>query len=173
MTLTILDAVLLIVLAGFVFYGLFFGLIKMVGNLLGIIIGAFLASHYYLQVFSWAESFFMGYDNLGKVATFLILFGLANRLVGIIFSIIDSAFNLISIIPFLKTINRFAGAVLGFLVGALIIGLILYVTSRYAILGHLVGNIIAGSKLAPFLVKSVNVLTPLFPEAFKMLESVI
>jgi uncharacterized membrane protein required for colicin V production len=38
-------------LLSFVFYGLFFGLIKTVGSLVGIVVGAWLASKYYLQLY--------------------------------------------------------------------------------------------------------------------------
>ena len=57
--------------------------------------------------------------------------------------------------------------------GGLILGLILYVASRYAIIGHFVGNWIADSQIAPFLVKFAGVLTPLLPEMLKKLKSII
>jgi len=110
---TIFDTILLIILAGFVFYGLFFGLIRTLGSLVGIVAGAWLASRLYLSVYEWAENLFFGYDNLGKVVTFIILFVLINRLVGFAFTLLDKAFNIISIVPFLKTINRLAGHLAG------------------------------------------------------------
>jgi hypothetical protein len=70
------------------------------------VVGAWLASRWYIIVFEWAENLFFGYDNLGKVLTFIILFTLINRLVGFAFALIDKTFRLLSIIPFLKTINR-------------------------------------------------------------------
>ncbi len=170
---TIFDAILLIILAGFVFYGLFFGLIKTVGNLAGVIVGAFIAGRFYIPVFYWAEDLFFGYENLGKVVTFLVLFTIANRIVGLVFALIDRSFGLISIIPFLKTINRLGGAVLGFIMGSLVLGLILYVAARYAIIGYFIGDWIASSKIAPFLVKFAGVLTPLLPEMLKKLQSII
>lgn len=170
---TIFDAILLIFLAGFVFYGLFFGLIKTIGSLAGVVVGAFIASRFYIPVFYWAEDLFFGYENLGKVITFIVLFTVVNRIVGLVFALIDKTFGLISIIPFLKTINRLGGAILGFVMGGLILGLILYVASRYAIIGHFVGNWIADSQIAPFLVKFAGVLTPLLPEILKKLKSII
>ena len=170
---TIFDVILLIILAGFVFYGLFFGLIKTVGNLAGVIVGAFIASRFYIPVFYWAEDLFFGYENLGKVITFIVLFTIVNRIVGLVFALIDKSFGLISIIPFLKTINRLGGAVLGFVMGGLILGLILYVASRYAIIGYFAGDMIANSQIAPFLVKFAGILTPLLPEMLKKLKSII
>jgi len=170
---TILDTILLVILAGFVFYGLFFGLIRTIGSLAGVVVGAWLASRFYLQVFDWAQDLFFGYNNLGKVLTFIILFTIINRLVGFIFSLLDKTFNIISIIPFLKTINRLAGAVLGFLLGGLVLGLILYVAARYSFIDSLFGNWLADSQLAPFLVRFAKILTPLLPEMLKKLQSLI
>jgi len=169
----IFDAILLIILAGFVFYGLFFGLIRTLGSLAGVIVGAWAASHYYIAVFNWADNLFFGYNNLGKVMVFIILFILVNRLVCFIFAILDKTFNIISIIPFLKSINRLAGAIFGFLEGALILGLILYVASRYTIISSWFGNMLANSQLAPFLLKFTKVLLPLLPEMLKKLQSLI
>lgn len=170
---TIFDAVLLIILAGFVFYGLFFGLIRTIGNLAGLAAGIFFASRYYVPAFEWAHDLFFGRDNLGKILSFFIIFTIANRLVGLAFTLIDRSFGLISIIPFLKTINRLAGAVLGFVLGGLVLGLVLFTASRYAIVGHFAGNMLASSKLAPFLVKFAGILTPLMPEMLKKLKSII
>lgn len=170
---TILDTILLIVLSGFVFYGLFFGLIRTLGTFFGVIVGAFVASHYYILVASWFEQFFFGYNNLGKVLVFLILFSLASRLTSFLFSILDRAFNIISIIPFLKTFNRLGGALLGFFTGGLILGLIIYVASKYAIIGTWVGSWLVDSQIAPFLLKFVDFLLPLLPEALKMVQGII
>lgn len=172
-SMVIFDVVLLIILAGFVFYGLFFGLIRTLGSLVGIVAGAWLASRYYLAVFDWAENLFFGYGNLGKVVCFILLFVIINRLIGFGFSLLNKAFNIIAIIPFLKTINRLAGAILGFIEGGLVLGLILYVAAKYSFIGSLFGDWLSGSQVAPFLLKFVNVLLPLLPEVLKKLQSLI
>lgn len=170
---TIFDVVLLLILAGFVFYGLFFGLIKTLGSIIGVIIGAFIASRYYLVAFDFVGDLAFGFDNIGKVVSFIILFTLVNRLVGLLFAILDKAFNIISIIPFLKTINRLAGAALGFIEGGLVIGLILYVAAKYSFLPSVFGVWLTNSQIAPFLLKFVNLLLPFLPEALKMLKGLI
>ncbi|MFH1427862.1 MAG: CvpA family protein [Patescibacteria group bacterium] len=170
---TIFDTILLVILAGFVFYGLFYGLIRTLGSLVGVIAGAYLASRWYLIIFDYAQDLFFGYNNLGKVLTFIILFTIINRLIGWLFSILDKTFNILSIIPFLKTINRLAGAVFGFIEGALVLGLVLYVASRYAILGTFFGKWLVNSEIAPFLLRFVEVLKPLLPEVLKKLQGLI
>ena len=170
---TVFDTILLIALAGFVFYGLFFGLIRTFGTLVGIFVGAFLASRFYIPISDWIQGYFFGFNNLGKVLVFIILFTLINRIVCFGFFLLEKAFNIISIIPFLKTINRLAGAALGFVVGNLAIGLILYVSSRYAILDHWFGKWLVDSQVAPFMLKFNNVLIPLLPDMLKKLQGLI
>ncbi len=170
---SIFDTILLIILSGFVFYGLFFGLIRTVGMLAGIVVGAWVAGHYYLPVSDWLSGMFFGHGNVGKVIVFLILFSLANRLVGLGFYFLDRVFHIFSIIPFLKTINRLGGAILGFLAGSLFLGLILYVISRYAFINHWFGQWLVTSRLAPFFLKSSSLLLPLLPTALKKLRALI
>lgn len=171
--LPIIDVILLLILAGFVFYGLFFGLIRTTGAFLGVFVGAVLASRLYLPVSDWVESFFFGYVNLGKVIVFLILFSLLNRLTGFLFYLLDRAFNIISIIPFLKTINRLGGAALGFLTGSLSIGLVLYVAGKYAFLDHWFGQWLAKSEFSQFFLSFAKMLLPLLPEVLKKIQSLI
>lgn len=170
---TFLDIFLLFILAGFVFYGLFFGLIKTVGSLVGAVLGAWAAAHLYLPFFDIIQELFFGFENLGKVVCFLIIFAVVNRLVSFGFAILDKTFHILSILPFLKTINRLAGAVLGFIEGGLILGIVLYIISKYTFIGTFFGDVIAGSELAPFLVNFVKILLPLFPEVLKEVKSVI
>jgi membrane protein required for colicin V production len=170
---SIFDVILIVILAGFTFYGLFFGLIRTIGSIVGVVAGAYVASHYYLNAFAWAQDLFFGYNNLGKVITFIVVFSLVNRLVGFLFSLLDKTFSILSIIPFLKTINRLAGAALGFVEGGLILGLILFVASRYAFIGNWFGDWMVGSQVVPFLIHFNNVLMPLLPNALKNLSSLI
>ena len=165
----IFDVILLLILAGFVFYGLFFGLIRTAGALAGVIIGAWAANYWYLEVFSWIQNLFFGHNNLGKIITFIILFSLINRLVCFAFAVLDKTFSLLSIIPFLKTFNRLAGAILGFVLGGLLLGLILYVISNYAIIGIFINKWMVDSQVAPFLIKFINMLKPLLPEMLQFI----
>ena len=133
----IIDIVLLIVLSGFVFYGLFFGLIRTLGSLIGVVGGLWFTLIFYLTVFDWVKNLFFGHELAGKIITFFILFSLVNRLIGFVFALLDRTFDLISVIPFLKTINRLAGAALGFIEGGLVLGLVLIFISTTPFSGWL------------------------------------
>ncbi|MBU1146153.1 CvpA family protein, partial [Patescibacteria group bacterium] len=95
------DLILILILGGFVLYGLWFGLINTLGVLVGTIAGAFLAARWYEPVADWAGFLFGGHTNLAKVVCFLILFIIINRLVGLVFWLIDKIFSFFKIIPFL------------------------------------------------------------------------
>lgn len=169
----IIDVVILLFLAGFVFYGLFFGLIKMVGYLVGLIVGAWVASHYYLAFYGWFKWLFFGHENVGKVISFIIVLAIVSRLVGIGFYLLEKIFNILSVIPFIKGINKLAGGLFGFIEGTFTFGLIIYVASRYTFIDSFLGKQLSVSKISPLLMKLINIMTPLFPEALKTLKSII
>lgn len=173
MMIPLIDAILLIIISGFVFYGFFFGLIRTFGSLMGVIVASILASRFYLAVADWAEELFFGYESLGKVMIFIILFSLIHKLVSFAFYLLDRAFNIISIIPFLKTFNKLGGAILGFVVGGLTLGLMLYVSGKYSMIDNWFGKWLVDSMVAPYLVKFANILLPLLPEMLKKIEGLI
>ncbi len=169
---SLFDLILLIILGGFVLYGLWFGLIHSLGILIGTIAGAFLAARWYEPVADWTGFLFAGHQNLARVVCFLIIFIIINRLVGLIFWIIDKIFSIISVIPFLKTINRLAGAILGFLEGVLVLGLTLYIASRFP-LDQWFSDALINSRVAHYLIIVANILKPLLPEILKQIKSII
>lgn len=167
------DIMLLLILAGFVFYGLFFGLIRTLGSIISFLGGLWLASLFYLDVFAWAQNLFFGYNIIGKLVCFFVLFSLINRLIAFGFVLLDRAFDIISIIPFLKTINRLAGAALGFIEGGMVLGFILYTLINNAILGKWFLSLSASSNLTPFLLKFAQVVAPMIPGLLNKLKTLI
>ena len=116
---------------------------------------------------------FGGYDNIGKVACFIAIFIVSAWLIHIIFMLLDKTYNLLSIIPFMKSINRLAGGILGLLVGAIVLGLLIYVVAKYAPAGTMVGNWLLGSKIAPTLLLVAKILMPLLSGSLKNIQSII
>ncbi len=170
---TILDGILLAILSGFVFYGLFFGLIRTIGSLVGVIVGTWAAASLFLPAFYWTQNLFFGYNTIGKVVCFLIIFSLTNRLACFLFALLDKIFNIVAIIPFVKTINRLAGAALGLIEGGLAIGLALYIISSNWVLGGWFAEILAQSDIAAYLLDFIGILKPYFPEIMKRLQELI
>jgi len=169
----IIDVILIVILAGFVFYGLFFGFIRTLGAFVGLFVAAFVAGRLYLPVSEYADRFFWGYDNLGKAAVFLVLFSLCGKLASLFFYILHKSLSLISIIPFVKTINRLGGLVFGFACGSLVIGLSLHFVSGNVLIGQWLSGWLGNSQFAPFFLKFANVLLPFFPEALGRIKGII
>ena len=170
---SIFDIILLVVLAGCALRGLTTGLIKTVGSLVGLIGGAFLASHFYLALFALISNWFAGYDNIGKVVCFIVIFVIASWIIHLIFVVLDKTYDFLSVIPFLKSINRLAGAILGLLVGGLVIGLLLYVATKYFPFGTTIGNWLSNSQVAPYLLGAAKILLPFLSGSLKSLQSII
>lgn len=169
----ILDVVLLLVIAGFVFYGLFFGLIRTVGSLIGLILGVWLAAIFYQPAFGFLKNLAFGFDAIGKVMTFFIIFTIVNRIVVLLFALLDRTFDFFSIIPFLKTINKVAGAAFGLVEGGILLGFALYIVKNFSALSKLLDSIAEGSKIIPYLMKFVEILTPVFPQLLNQLTKII
>lgn len=167
------DIILIVLWSAFIFYGFWKGLIKLLGSLVGLIIGAYIASHFYLKFYQWSQGLFGSHENLGRVICFIILFAAVIKITDILFTLIEKAFHLISFIPFTKLINRLLGAAVGLVEGALFIGLIVFVISRYTLISSLFGSRLSTSQVAPILLKAVNILLPILPKALKALQSII
>ncbi|HTW96348.1 MAG TPA: CvpA family protein [Candidatus Methylomirabilis sp.] len=168
-----LDLVLIIILAIWTWRGLSTGLIKAVGAFLGIVAGAFLASHFYLALFAVSQSWFGGYDNIGKVLCFVFIFIVTSWAVHFLFLLIDKTYNLLAIIPFLKSINRLAGGILALLVASLVLGLLLYVTAKYVPAGSMVGDWLTQSKVTPILLAIAQIFLPVLAGGLKDIKSLI
>ncbi|MDO8581605.1 MAG: CvpA family protein [bacterium] len=162
MTFTPLDVILILIVFGFLLFGLWFGLIYTFGALIGTVVGAFIAGQFYTIV----------PGTLPRLAAFIIIFLIVSRLVGFGFSLLDKAFHILSIIPFLKSINRLGGGIFGLLEGVLVVGTILIVASRYN-LGSWFTGAMTQSKVAPSLVSASQVILPFLPIALKKLQSFI
>ena len=78
-----------------------------------------------------------------------------------------------AIIPGTKFIDNILGAVFGFAEGAIFLGLILMVISKYALITSFFGDQITNSKVAPFLVMISAVTSPLLSRALLALKSLI
>lgn len=160
----IFDVILFVILTIFTVWGFFFGFIQSFGSFMGLILGVFVANKYYLILTDWL-GFIPVSEIVIKIIAFFAILILISKLTGLVFYFIDKFFHLISIIPFLKTINRVSGGILGFIEGFLIIGAFLYVVNNYSI-SILPADMLSGSKLTPILLKGfeyfINFTQPIF-----------
>jgi len=170
-----IDLVIVVVIALFAGAGWIKGLIKEVGSVLGYFVGIWVAGHFYMQGSVAVKPFFaswpMGGDIAAYAASFIIIFFIAQIAFGALIGVLDGLFKLISFIPFLKTINRSGGAVVGAVEGLLIASLIIFVLGRYPFSPDLT-SALKGSAFAPQIQKITEVLLPLFPNMDKFTPSI-
>jgi len=164
------DIILILIIAGFVFHGLFFGLIRTLGSIVGIIVGIWLANIFYLPLYELIKNLFLGHDTLGRAVVFVILFVIINRLIGFGFAILDGTYNILSIVPFLKTINRLSGALFGLIEGGLLLGVGLYALKQYPFLYSFLEKYIAKSQVAPYLINYAAMIIPFLPNLWEKIN---
>lgn len=145
----------------------------MLANFVGLVVGVFVASRFYNELYNSFDYLFGAYESLGKIVSFVVLFSIISKLTSFGFMVFEKIFNLLSIIPFLKTFNKLGGAILGFFLGGIIIGLLLYLGGRHFVIDSLLGGFIAQSDLAPLLLYFAKIVSPLLPEALKAMKSLI
>lgn len=162
---TFFDLILGLAVFAFVLAGLWFGLIHMVGALVGLVFSILIAGHY-------AAAGTFGTSNLARTLTFIVLMILVNRLIGLIFWVIAKIFRIVAVIPFLKTFNALFGGLLGLGEGILVIGGALYVAARYPVVSGFAG-ILSSSQVGLWLLHAFGTLAPLLPPAIRQVQAVI
>jgi len=169
---TLFDIILIVIIAGFIFYGLFFGLVHALGGLTGVFAGTIVAGWLFEAIGEFITPIFWGNEMLAKIVAFIIIFIIINRLFGLAFWLVDKVINFLKVIPFLKSINGILGGIFGFLEGVFLLGGILYIASRYPVWEWL-NNAMIDSDVARYLVSIFDIIAPLLPEAVRMLQSLI
>ncbi len=169
---TFFDLILFLILLGFVWFGFWNGLIQTIGGIISVVLAVFIASRWYETIALKILPFLGDNLNLSRLLGFIAVFILARFIVFILFKILNKVFDILSFIPFLKTINRLVGAILGLIEGGLIIGLILYFSTKFP-LGESWAGLINNSKVALPLVGFGKILLPLLPKALKQIQSLI
>ncbi|MDD3711041.1 MAG: CvpA family protein [Patescibacteria group bacterium] len=169
----IFDLVLLGLLGIFIIYGFYLGLVRMILNLVSTILAIIISLNIYLYL-SEILSFINFISEIWiKITSFVIVLIIVNYLLGIVFKFIGKILHLISSLPVISFMNRSLGGLLGLIQGLFLLGIIIYVSSRYAPMNDFLSSIMVGSDLAPILMRGVNWASPLVPDALKFLESVI
>jgi len=167
-----IDIILLIIIAGFGMFGLWFGLIHTLGSLIGTVAGIYLATRFYEPMAGWITHITGWGGNMPKVIMFIIAFIVINRLVGFAFWVVNKVLSLVTRLPFIAGVNRFLGFIFGLLEGIITLGMIIYFIERFPI-SDVIMQKLAESSIAPRLSGVIAILLPLLPEALKMLKSTV
>lgn len=165
-----IDFFLLLIIAGFALFGFWFGFVHTLGSLAGTVLGAFLASRYY-EVIAGAVIDVTGWEsNAVRMVVFVLVFLVINRLVGFAFWLMDRILSIVTRLPFIRSLDRLLGILLGAAEGAITLGLIIFFVERFPV-SYIVMQQLAISEVAPYLSAAAYVLWPLLPDALRLLQS--
>ena len=153
-------------MALFVWKGIKFGLIEAVGGIIGLFIGAYMAGRYFEQVAGILENFLFHSTTFANIVAFILIFILVNRAVALIFWIIDKAFGIIAVIPFLKTFNHLLGGLFGLLEGLLFIAVIVFFLAK-APFGSSLTIKVEESRFAGFVKTAGIIIAPFLPDSIE------
>lgn len=151
----LVDILLALAVLGSVGAGIKDGLVHTIGRLVGAVIGFVIARSWSLGL-SGIFSIFLPVGTARLVA-FVLIFLVVTRLVGFGFKLVDGVFKILSVIPFLKSINSILGAIAGLAEGIILIGGIIFVIKTYFLEPHLVAWV-TSSVVAQWIEKIFKVL---------------
>ena len=166
MFLTIPDIIIILIIFGFAMYGLIMGLIEAVGSMVGLFLGVTLGSMYFRPFGEWLSPFIFSSQRTAYIVAFIIIYIIVSKAIGIVFLILEKFFHIIAIIPFLKTINRIAGAIFGLAEGLIFSSLVLYIANGLFTTG-VIHEAISGSKVAGILLGFAGIILRVLPTVFK------
>lgn len=162
------DIILLVIFLGFVLAGFRFGLVHTLGSIIGIIIGVIVASNFYGNISPFLQLFLLK-PEIANWLAFIIIFIIVNRLIGYVVHALDKGFKIFKIIPFISSINRLGGALLGFVEATFTLGMILYMATVF-MSGFALVRTIESSAFANLLISIAKILLPLIPAALKYIQ---
>lgn len=158
---SLFDLALVILISGFAFFGLFFGFIHTLGSALGTLLGIWIAATYHQEALSAVHLSKTGVT--GKIVSFIVLFLLTSRLLGLVFWLLEKLFGFVRFIPFIKTLNRLLGTLLGFLEGVVVVSVFLHVIKIYVPNNLVINDWITHSAVAPYLLNFIQTIQNIFP----------
>lgn len=149
------NILLAVLVIGFIGAGMKDGFIETLGRLVGAVLGFLAARAWSLPVASFLGAFVpLGWSRL---IAFIVIFLVITRLVGFGFQLVDGAFRILSVLPFLKSINSLLGAALGFIEGLILVGGVIYLVTTFKLIPWL-STLFASSVVAAWILKTFNIL---------------
>ncbi len=165
---SLFDLILLLLLFGFVWFGFWNGLIRTLGGIVGLVLAIFVAGQWYETVALKLLPFLSDNLNLARLLSFILIFIITQFIIICLLKVVNKIFNL----PVLKILNRLTGAIFGLIEGGLILGLILYFSTKLTLIPNLTESL-NSSNIAPTLISFGKILQPFIPQVLKQIQSLI
>lgn len=161
---SVIDIIILAIVALFVWKGVKLGLIEAVGGIIGLFVGVFLAGRYFMAIAEAIQGPLFNSQTFARVIAFILIFIIVNRLIAFVFWIVDKAFDILAFIPLLKTFNHFLGGIFGLVEALLLIAILVFFFSK-APFGSNLNNKIQESRFAGFIKTADVIIKPFIPES--------
>lgn len=160
-----IDIAIIVVMLASGALGIYWGLIRQVLSVVGMIAGVVLAAHYGADVADWLSSF-VSVGALAQALGFLIvLFGVSG-LASLLATLLRRFVGLL----FLGWLDHLIGGVLGLLQAAIFCTVVVVVLAAFPT--TLWAPLITESQLAPVLVRLFSVVLLLLPESFRFAATI-
>lgn len=160
-----LDWILLIWFVGVFLIGWRIGLMYRLGNLLGLILGIYLAAHYYSVIANW-----FSLNHWSQFGVYVVILAGVIFCSGLVAMLLDKTFSIIAWLPFLKSANHLLGGLLGVLVHGIFLTAILIFLQRIELTTGLT-NVISTSIIAHALIWCGGLLSWLLPSELWQLQT--
>lgn len=119
------DIAIAIVIVLFGLFGLWRGLVEMILSIVAMVIGFIVAYFYNDAVADWFAKYIPWGESARHNLAFVLLLVMANRVVGLIFWLINKLVGFLWRLPFINSLNRLLGMVVGVIEGLLVTGIVL------------------------------------------------
>lgn len=169
---TLVDIIVLVALGAFFVKGFRMGLVRGIATLIGLVVGLWLAGHYYAEAAGFLEGWGLPQAFSGA-AGYIAVFLVSMWVISIVVWMADRVFKFLAIVPGMKLLNSLLGGALFLLEGVLIIGVILYVISQFNPPDSRTARAIEGSRLAPMIRAAYWVASPLIPASIEAARSAL
>lgn len=161
----LVDVILILTVGGFVFFGLFFGLVHTLFSLVGSIAGLVIAAQL-IGPASDRFGFLFGGGGFGKVVLFILIYFVIARLLGLVFWLLKTMFGWFAWIPLAGVLDKVLGAAFGLVEGILFVGVALFFAMQF-LPDDAVRATLAASFIGKYLLALVAAFSVLFPQSFR------
>ncbi len=163
----IVDYAVIVILILFFVKGYKSGFLGMLGWLVGLLVGIWIAGQYYLQVGDWLAQYIKT-QIIALGLGYIIVLVLVMAIVGIIFWVLNRIFNFLPVIGFF---NKILGGVLGLIEAIIILGIVFWLVVAVPFSNPVVDSINKAQLRQP-IVNMTAVIRGMLPESLKALAEV-
>lgn len=163
---SLVDLILILTVGGFTAFGLFFGLVRTLGGLIGTVVGMVVASRMVGPVYD-RFGFLFGGGGTGKVVAFLIVFFLFGRIFGLGLWLLRTIFGWFAWIPLAGLMDKVLGAVFGFVEGLIFVSVALFFALQF-LPDDAVKMALSASFVGKGMLAIVAALQVMFPSSLKV-----